>query len=113
MHRVPSSFIEKFGHKLDSHLHLNNKTIVWNAFYDKYRKKLTRLSELMRFNGLKIYSILVLEYYGYGNFTVHCYNNIAISITEQTIDPVNLFYKEYCNNWMMDEFIYGRNHNET
>ena len=52
-------------------------------------------------------------YHGYGNFTVHWYNYMAILVTQPTIDPMDFFRNEYSNILIMDEFIYGQNQGET
>ena len=67
----------------------------------------------MRFYDLKMYSIVVFDYYGYGNFTVQCFNHMAVSITHPSVEPMFFFNKENYKNWIMDEFIYCRNHDVT
>ncbi|KAL8098682.1 hypothetical protein AgCh_031441 [Apium graveolens] len=42
-----------------------------------------------------------------------CFNHMAVSITHPSVEPMFFFNKENYNNWIMDEFIYCRNHDVT
>lgn len=107
--RIPSRFLHQFEQKLPYHLHIKCNTLIWKAIYDKERKKICGLYDFMRFYKLKMYSVVVFDYFGAGYFDVNCYNHTATSIVYPTIDPVVFFKNEKSTHSRMDEFIYGCN----
>lgn len=110
MQRLPSSFLDKYGEKLYYHLYLKCENLMWLAVYDKDRKKICGLNNFLRFYDLRMYSVLIFDYFGSGNFAVKCYKSTATSVISPTIDPAEFFANENSNQLNMDEFIYGRNH---
>ncbi|XP_074365689.1 uncharacterized protein LOC141706760 isoform X2 [Apium graveolens] len=44
---------------------------------------------------------------------MECFNHMAVSITHPSVEPMFFFNKENYNNWIVDKFIYCRNHDIT
>lgn len=108
MQRIPCRFIAEFGPKLPYYLHLKCNNLMWVAKYDKGRKKMYDLRDFMIYYGLKLYSVILFDYYGDGDFIIKCYNHRATEIIYPTIDPFEFFKTDKAKSLKKAEFIYER-----
>ncbi|KAL8115084.1 hypothetical protein AgCh_021783 [Apium graveolens] len=60
-----------------------------------------------------MYYVLIFEYYGYGNFTGHCYNNLASASFTPTVDPLDYFMNEHSDDPRLHKIIHSTEQLET
>ncbi|KAL8115083.1 hypothetical protein AgCh_021782 [Apium graveolens] len=60
-----------------------------------------------------MYYVLIFEYYGYGNFTGHCYNNLASASFTPTVDPLDYFMNEHSDDPRLHEIIHSTDQLKT
>lgn len=108
MQRIPSAFLEQFGGKLYYHLFIKCNNIIWNAIFDKDRKKIYGLYDFLTYYDLRMYSVVIFDYFGRGNFSIKGYKHTATSMVNPTIQPDQFFKNENSRHLRMDQFVYGR-----
>lgn len=110
--RIPSFFLDKFGSSLSYHLQIKCNNLMWHAIYDNNKKKIRGLYDFLRFYDLRMYSVVIFDYFGCGKFVAKCYTHNATVVVNPTVEPDDFFKNEKSRYLTMDRFVYGHNNLE-